>query len=88
MKTRALQIVALVLLIAVLVVFISPAVDLDPTALRSMRSAQALLMGILAIATALTGFLSQVLLALVPMRDDFLVIVDDHLFDLNCSRLC
>lgn len=88
MRSIALRIVALVLLIAVLGIFVSPAVDLDPTALRSIRAAQALLTGIFAAATVLAAFISLVLAGHIGVRGDFIAATHDHLFELNCSRLC
>jgi hypothetical protein len=79
----------ILLLLSVIIIFISPAVDLQPTALRSVQLAN-MLFAVLALAgTALAACFSGPTLpvaealehasALVPAQD---------LVDLNCTRLC
>jgi len=81
--------VGIVLLLSVLVVFIAPAVDLEPTALRAMQAAS-LLFAVLALARttiAATLTLSNPYMGAVfsgrPIDASTASLVD-----LNCARLC
>jgi hypothetical protein len=82
------RVVAWLLVLAIAVVFISPIVDLDPTALRSVRAAQSLQMALASAAASFSALLLGLSSNFSPSVDRFFVAVRGHLFNLNCSRLC
>jgi len=62
---------ALLLLVAVLVIFISPAFDMPETALRAKSLAQLIVLALIAMATYLAGFISNPLVVCGSLsRDD------------------
>jgi hypothetical protein len=77
------------LVLSVLTIFISPAVDLQPTALRALKMAN-LLFAFLALAG--TAFSAR--LNLPPSRIaatfeiDYALLPPPDFIDLNCTRLC
>ncbi len=89
MKGAIKVVVGVVLLLSVLVVFVAPAVDLEPTALRAMQAAS-LLFAVLALAGTTVA-------ATLTVHNPFLGPTSGvhpigtttaSLVDLNCVRLC
>ena len=78
-----------VLLIAVAIVFVSPAVDLDPAAFRSPSGTLALLM-CLAIFKGLSDLLRPAQFSIHRSHIEFCPahVPTLHVFELNCARLC
>ncbi len=79
----------ILLLLSLITVFISPAVDLEPTALRAASLAN-LMFAVLAMAgTALAARLSRaVASAATSFEHDCPLLPALDLVDLNCTRLC
>ena len=81
--------IVIVLVLSVMVVFVSPAVDLEPTALRALKAAKMLFAALVLAGTAIAACLS------VSFPSLGIVIESPHseasaasLVDLNCARLC
>ena len=87
MSTWLKSLLVILLLVAVATVFISPAIDLEPTALRASRAAQALQIALLSAALAIRGLLSPIFVSLTPQAESRGV-NHENLLDLNCTRLC
>ena len=87
--SASLKIVVVILLLAVTVVFVSPAVDLEPTALRAAQAAS-LLFAVLALAGSfIASSLHTSSLHLVAiLRSESVPFFAPDLVDLNCNRLC
>lgn len=87
--SASLKIVVVILLLTVAVVFISPAVDLEPTALRAAQAAS-LLLALLALAgSVLASILHTPCLHLVAtLTTESAPFFAPDLVDLNCNRLC
>jgi hypothetical protein len=88
-KVRVL--IALVVLIGILVIFIAPFVDLEPTALRAWRSALAILLTIVMLSHVIHSFLrAEVFFGTRPERKgrSSRVRHEGRLFKLNCALLC
>ena len=87
MGPRAKFVVALLLLLVVLAVCISPAVDLEPTALKSVRAAN-LLFAALAL-VVLDGGLNRVM-RFVDAATGFcrVMATAESILELNCTHLC
>jgi len=87
--SASLKIVVVILLLAVIVVFVSPAVDLEPTALRAAQAAT-LLFALLALAGSfIARSLQAPCLHLVAIsRTERVPFFAPDLVDLNCNRLC
>ncbi len=79
----------ILVLVSVALVFISPAVDLEPTALRAAKMAT-LLFALLALAG--TIFYARLSRAISPIaaacEADCALLLGRDVVDLNCSRLC
>lgn len=89
MKGAIKVVVGVVLLLSVLVVFVAPAVDLEPTALRAMQAAS-LLFAVLALAgTTVAATLTVHNPFLGPTSGVHRIeATTASLVDLNCVRLC
>ena len=78
-----------VLVLAVLIIFISPAIDLPPTALRSLKMANllffAIALGGKVLVTGLAGVVRYPAFDVAPYPGP--AIVEDRV-NLNCTRLC
>lgn len=89
MNDRSKLVIVVLLLLSVATIFVSPAVDLQPTALRALQLANLffafLALGATAVPTLLDLPLSRV--ASIVERDWFLTPAL-NLVDLNCVRLC
>ena len=89
MSDRTRFLVAFLLLLAVLIVFISPAVDLEPSALKALHMAT-LLFAALALAGTVLALGDQIVLE--RFVDALAFHSPPHptesLLDLECSRLC
>lgn len=86
--SASLKIVVVILLLAVTVVFVSPAVDLEPTALRAAQAAS-LLFAVLALAGSVIASLHTSCFQLVvSLRTESVPFYAANLVDLNCNRLC
>lgn len=87
--SASLKIVVVILLLAVTVVFVSPAVDLEPTALRAAQAAS-LLLAVLALARSVLASIPHTpclqLVAILTTESASFFVPD--LVDLNCNRLC
>ena len=79
--------IALLLLVVVVAVCISPAVDLEPTALRSVRVAN-LMFAALALIVLSVGLNRVMRLAHAAVGLWPLALTTDGILELNCSRLC
>jgi len=77
---------ALIVGIAILVLFILPAFDVDPTALRAARAAELLLLSIACAAFAIFALRSERIL-LVELAPPFIKHTSD-LLEETCSLLC
>jgi len=87
--TRILKhVLVLLLVIGIAFVFISPVLQLQPTAMRAWQAAQMAMIGLVLSATAIVRFCDEA--RLEPVLSDAVVLLDDttDLIDLNCSRLC
>jgi hypothetical protein len=76
------------LLLAVAVVFFAPLVDLEPTALRASRAAQAVQAALISAAFVLSGLLCIAVFCFPGGSLDSHLMLRDNLFVLNCARLC
>jgi hypothetical protein len=87
--SASLKIVVVILLLAVTVVFVSPAVDLEPTALRAAQAAS-LLFAVLSLAGSfIASNLHTSSLQLVAiLTSGSAPFFPPDLVDLNCNRLC
>ena len=87
--SASLKIVVVILLLAVTVVFVSPAVDLEPTALRAAQVAS-LLLAVLALAGSFIAcsLRTSSLHLVAILRADSTPLYATDLVDLNCNRLC
>jgi len=85
----SLKIVVVILLLAVTVVFVSPAVDLEPTALRAAQAAS-LLFAVLALAGSFIASILQAssLHLIAILKSESVPFFAHDLVDLNCNRLC
>jgi hypothetical protein len=86
MRKRLQTALALCLLLAIAYVFVLPAFDIDPTALRASRHAISLFLAIAAAGSMLTIFRPAALLRLYqsfPAPQS-----GPNLIDLTCTRLC
>jgi hypothetical protein len=90
MNGMAKHLAAVSILIAVVAIFIAPAFDLPPTALRAARAAQQILMGFAFLAATASAALlcSPVLSVLLRAIPKPLKLASPSVIDLNCSRLC
>ena len=81
--------IALVLLLAVIVIFVSPAVNLEPTALRALQVAS-MLFAALALAGTVLAYGANLLARYVDTAFSFHPVLSrtDDIIDLNCTRLC
>lgn len=89
MRNKLQFIVGLLLLVGVVVVFVAPAVNLEPTAMRAARAAQLAALALLAAATtalvlAVPTTQSQAFLGFPPM----VRVSSADVVDLDCARLC
>ncbi len=89
MENRFKFAVVVLLLLSLMTIFISPAADLQPTALRSLQLAN-LLFAVLALAgTAVSSQLNESINPIaITSEDDFAWVSTPNLIDLNCTRLC
>jgi uncharacterized membrane protein len=87
--SASLKIVVVILLLAVTVVFVSPAVDLEPTALRAAQAAS-LLFAVLSVAGSfIASNLHTSSLHLVAiLSSESVPFFATDLVDMNCNRLC
>ena len=83
------KIVVVILLLAVTVVFVSPAVDLEPTALRAAQAAS-LLFAMIALAGSFiaSGLHTSCFHLVAILRSEIVSFCAPDLVDLNCNRLC
>lgn len=81
------RIFVVLLLVAVAVVFFAPSVDLEPTALRASRAAQAFEAALVSAALVFSGLLSFIGFFFLHDPHSHLTI-DCDLVALNCTRLC
>jgi len=83
------KIVVVILLLAITVVFVSPAVDLEPTALRAAQAAS-LLFAVLALAGSFiaSGLHIPCFHLVAILRSEIVSFFAPDLVDLNCNRLC
>ena len=79
------RIAAVVVLALILLVFVAPSIDLEPTALRARQAAQMLLASITSYAFLFAG-LSLARCMVTAWRRQKGVVAS--LQDLNCTRLC
>ena len=81
--------IVIVLVLSVMVVFVSPAVDLEPTALRALKAAKMLFAALVLAGTAIAACLRVsfpspgIVLEFHPIEASAASLVD-----LNCARLC
>lgn len=79
----------IVLLFTVLVVFISPAVDLEPTALRAARAANLVFFALVQAGCAIAGLLQTSLSPFARISPFWALLSSStDLVDVNCVRLC
>ena len=88
MQLNLKPLIVLLLLLAVAVVFFAPSVDLQPTALRASRSAQALQSGLISTALVLSGLLCMAGFCFARRTLDSHLTSHGDLLVLNCTRLC
>ncbi|MGC2195575.1 MAG: hypothetical protein WA628_12930 [Terriglobales bacterium] len=81
--------IVIVLLLCVMAVFISPAVDLEPTALRALKAANMLFAALILAGTTIAAYLT-LSFSFMGMVFDFhpMEASAASLVDLNCVRLC
>jgi hypothetical protein len=77
-----------VLLVTVVAVFISPAIDLEPTALRASQAAQALQTALLSAAFVLSSLLCLAAPGFLGPICHLRLKIHADLLELNCTRLC
>lgn len=87
MRANSISICTL-LLIAVLVVFLAPSIDLAPTALRASRAAKMVLIALAAAALTLGPLFPVAAFSVSPESKDSYHTAIDDLVTLNCTRLC
>jgi hypothetical protein len=88
-KDGAKFVVVILLLLSVITIFISPAVDLQPTALRALKLATMLLAFLALAATGVSTHLQVVLRRGTTTAECGCVWVPvPNLVDLNCTRRC
>lgn len=89
MRRAVIIALAAILLITVVVVFVSPAVDLDPAAFRSPCGAFALLI-CFAVFKGLSDLLQPSQLSIHISHIDVRLahVSTAHVFELSCARLC
>lgn len=75
------------LLVSITAIFVSPAVDLEPTALRSLQLLNTLFAVLALAGLGAMRLHASIVLATIGGVDDFLTPAPD-LIDLNCTRLC
>ena len=83
--------VAPVLVATIGIVFVAPAVDLEPTAMRATRAASATLLAIAAVGqmvTSLSLLLRSQFQTSAIYLDRWNDLLKTSLVDLNCTRLC
>jgi len=80
--------VVIVLLLSVLIVFVSPAVDLEPTALRAMQAANLLFAALVLAASVMAALISLAARHIGSVRYLPSFWTGTDLVDLNCVRLC
>lgn len=81
--------VVMLLLACVTTIFVSPAVNLQPTALRALKFSNVLFAVLALAATALWGCLQVPLeTATTIVERHFVLAPPPELFELNCARLC
>lgn len=80
--------VVIILLVSVIAVFMSPAVDLPPTAFRALKLACMLFAFIASAASILAGLFSRVVFWLANTEADSSSLPAPNLVDMNCTRLC
>lgn len=81
--------VIILLLLSVIVIFVSPAVDLQPTALRALKFANVLFAALLLAGTALWAHLRVASEPITPIDKRHSVLSPPpDLLELNCARLC
>jgi type II secretory pathway pseudopilin PulG len=76
------------LLVTIVAVFVAPGIQLEPTALRASRAAQALQMALLSAALAFTALLCFAGPSLICRGCASSLTAHGDLLDLNCIRLC
>ena len=89
MNKLATQLGAVVVLAAVLALFVMPAFDVQPTALRASRAAQQLLIAF-SLMAAMAALLSPLSLQLlrIELLSNRSEVPHPDLIDIICSRLC
>lgn len=84
--------VTLVILLAVVVVFIAPTLDLEPSALRAWRAAVLVLLAIVIAVQFLADTFADYLLEFCKLRANncppAISLSEFSLLDLYCTRLC
>ena len=90
MNSRSKLVIVVFLLLSVAAIFISPAVDLQPTALRALQLANMFFAFLALGATAAVSTLLEVPLSRVAsiIERDWFLAPSLNLLDLNCVRLC
>jgi len=89
MKVGLKHMSVVVLLLCVVVVFLSPAVDLEPTALRAVKFANLLLVGFALAATALYAWVHSAESSAMEVCEQVCALPSPpDIVELNCTRLC
>ncbi len=90
MKRRSVLGVAILLILSVTVIFISPAIDLQPTALRALQLANMLFAVLVLLGTSVLALLFTVrhTVQTVFECECFSPPPTSDLVDLNCTRRC
>jgi hypothetical protein len=87
--SASLKIVVAILLLAVTVVFVSPVVDLEPTALRAAQAASLLFAALVLAGSFIASSLHASCFQLAAiLRTEDSPFYGTDLVDLNCNRLC
>lgn len=82
-------IVCLVLVVSVVAVFVAPAVDLEPTAMRAARAAQLFMCSFAAAAAIMFSLLPAMQSAHVGLFGHLHVLCSSaDILDVDCARLC
>ena len=77
------------LLLSVLTVFVSPNVDLEPTALRAMQFANLLFAVLVLAGSTIAALLPTPFVRIASLTElDISAVAGPDLLDLNCARLC
>ena len=89
MNDRSKLVIVVLLLLSVATIFVSPAVDLQPTALRALQLAN-LFFAFLALGASAASALLEVPLSRVgsTIEREWFLAPSLSLLDLNCVRLC